>query len=111
MSGAFCVHCDMVLSLRERSEGKCDSCGQKLPASASPAPARTTVPAEPVEPETQPRPGFWKTFGLVMLCSVICVPIAFLVFGPKVGGSTIAAMGAGLAYGIIGTGKKKPQPS
>lgn len=62
-----CLHCNAALTSHETSEGWCDSCGKRLPASATPAPARAV--AKP--PEPQPVAGtdwlLWGTLSAVML--------------------------------------------
>jgi hypothetical protein len=98
MSATFCPHCNLVLSMRERNEGWCDTCGKKLPAfTTSSEPQRDEAPAaQPTQ-----RRGFWVTFLLLLPCMAAGAGVALAITGGKTSGGfsgIMAAIGIGLGY-------------
>lgn len=98
MSGAFCPHCNLVLSTRERSEGWCDSCGKKSPGFVTTsAPQRDKAPAAP----PGRRRSFWLTFLLLLPCLAVGAGVALAITGGKTSGGfhgIMVGVGGGLAY-------------
>jgi hypothetical protein len=100
------MHCDMVLTRREREEGWCDSCGKKLPVSTKRgvSPRAETPAAAPVQPAR--KRGFFMTFLLLLPCMAVGAAVALAITGGKTSGgfSGITAgvgMALGYAFGIL----------
>lgn len=107
MSGAKCLHCDMILSRREREEGWCDSCGKRLPASTTlrPATASAARRAEAVAPALRMTVGrFFAIFALACVFGVIGAFVAGILSNGSLahtGGMAGAVMGGGIARAMF----------
>lgn len=108
-----CIHCGMVLTVRERQEGWCESCGKKLPTWLRGGPARQdeTPAARPAG-----RRGFFMTFVLLLPCFGLGAAIALAITGGKTTGGfngIMAGIGIGVAYasGVLPGKNAKAQQS
>jgi hypothetical protein len=104
---AKCIHCDSLLTHKERQEGWCDSCGKRLPASMKARGAYTSGPRATGPAASAPGSKvatFFVVFALALVFGLFTAVIGAVVTGGKGGhyvGGAGAAVGAGLGRAFM----------